>query len=108
MYTLYKIIADPEYGEILTLISLGLFFLAYLLFKGDDLQKRQVEPTNFDRVQLLTSGIIAFFCGVLVFGKIFVSQNTEDLLVILGLSDFLNKLTINFQALVLGFLGLLM
>ena len=108
MHELYRVIADPDNGEMLTLIFFGLIFLAYLLFKRDVIDKQLLTPTGFDKAQMYASAAIAFFCGIILFGKIFVPKNAEDLLSILGLSDFLKNLTLNFQAIVLGLLGLLL
>ncbi|OGK10003.1 MAG: hypothetical protein A2W80_12215 [Candidatus Riflebacteria bacterium GWC2_50_8] len=107
MASLYAIIADQSNGEFLTILFLGLIFLAVVLYKYDIIEKRQLRPTGLDKALIYSSAGIALFCGILLFGKLLFPDNVDSLLQLLGLRDALKSATLSFQTLVLGVMSLL-
>lgn len=108
MVELYNILANPENGEIFTLITVALLCFAYLSFVWGNNQRLGNDLTTFEWGQIYILGIIVFLCGVTVFGKFIFPENIDLFLGMFGLDSALNYLTVRFQAIVLGILRAMM
>lgn len=104
MQSLYSLIADPEWAEILTLLTLGGLALAWLSFIWGNSKKQNTRLSNFDWGLIYFLGVITFLCGVIVLGKFIVPANASSLLETLRLDGIIRYLTIKLQTLLLGIL----
>ncbi|HAE39329.1 MAG TPA: hypothetical protein DCG57_11920 [Candidatus Riflebacteria bacterium] len=108
MASLYAFFANQSTAEFFTILLIGLVFLGVVLYKYDVIEKRHLRVSGFDKALIYSSIGITLFSAMLLFGKLLFPDNVDSLLLLLGLKDVLFAATMNFQALVLGVLGLLL
>ncbi|NCB38728.1 MAG: hypothetical protein EOM80_08160 [Erysipelotrichia bacterium] len=108
MHELYAIIADPENGEILTLLAIGLLSFFYLSFIWGNGKRLNNELTTFEWGQIYAFGLVVFLCLVIIFGKFFFAQNVDALLDLLGAGPILGYFTVRFQMIILAILRSMM
>ena len=104
MYTIYSLIADPEWAEIATLLILGLTALGYLSFVWGNAHRLNTRLTNFQWAKVYILGFFVFFCGIIIFGKFIVPENTDSLMQTLGTDYVLEWITSYVQAVLLAIL----
>jgi hypothetical protein len=100
--TIYSLVADPEWAEILTLLFIGLVSLAWLSFIWGNAKRQNQRLTTFDWGGIYVLGFLAFFCGGIILGKFIVPKNADSLLEILGIDYVLEFVTRHFQAFLLA------
>ncbi|MFZ5950226.1 MAG: hypothetical protein ACOYXC_05955 [Candidatus Rifleibacteriota bacterium] len=104
MNSLYALIADPEWAEILTLLTVGGIALAWLSFIWGNAKQQNIRLTTFDWGCIYALGFVTFMCGVIILGNFIVPANAKSLLETLHLDGILRYLTVRFQTLLLSLL----
>lgn len=100
--TLYSLIADPEWAEILTLVTISLLCLAYASFVWGNAKQQNKRLSTGEWTMVYGLGMISFLSGILVFGKFVVPQNVDSLLETLRLDQALKYITQKFQAILIS------
>ncbi len=108
MSELYSIVANPENGEIFTLLLIILLSFSYASFVWGNAKRLGNDLTTFQWGQVYTLGLVIFICGVTIFGKFIFPENAEALLALLRLEGILRYLTVNFQTIALAIIRALM
>lgn len=104
MHQLYSLIADPEWAEIITLLTVGLLALAWLSFIWGNSKRLNTRLSGFDWASIYALGLLVFLCGVILLGKFIVPQNAKSLLETMRLDKVLSYITIRYQMLLLSIL----
>ncbi|MGM0599673.1 MAG: hypothetical protein ACQETH_07610 [Candidatus Rifleibacteriota bacterium] len=104
MHTLYSLIADPYWAEIITIIILGLGALAWVSFIWGNAHRVNTRLSTFARARIYLLCFLVFFCGIIIFGKFIVPKNTKSLLENLGADRVIEFLTYYIQAFLLAIL----
>jgi hypothetical protein len=102
MFSIYTFIADPEWAEILTLITMGLLAFAWMSFIWGNAKRLNKRISTFDTGLIYLLGIFTFLCGVIALGKFIVPKNADSLLETLRIYQPLRYITIKFQAILLS------
>ncbi len=108
MLWLYKLVSDPEWAEILTIMFFGMVCLSYLSFVWGNAKKTNKRLSTFQWGQIYFLAIMVFLSTILIFGKFIVPENSDKLLGMLHVDDLLRKATIQFQKLLLPIIRSLM
>lgn len=101
MVELYGIVADIDNAEILTMISIILVCVFFLVrvWKIAGLTGRRF--TSWEWFQIYTFSITIFICGVVTFAKLLYPDNADKLLSLLHLDGVLLVLARTFQTVLL-------
>ena len=102
MSLLYSLIADPEWAEIFTLLTIGLLAFGYMSFIWGNAKQQNIRLSTFDWGIIYTMGFITFICGTITMGKFAFPQNASSILETLGLDGILRYLTVRYQTLLLS------
>jgi hypothetical protein len=104
MLSIYTLIADPEWAEILTLALLFLLSLAWMSFIWGNATRlaTRLSPIQWGTIYAL--GLFCFLSGVIILGKFIVPRNASSLLETLRLEAPLRYLTLKFQQITLSLL----
>jgi hypothetical protein len=104
LYEIYRLVADPEWGEILTIVTIGLLCMSYMSFTWSNAKRLNKRISDFQWAQIYFMGLILFISGSILLGKLIVPANADKLLEILYLDGTLKYLTSKFQSFLLPIL----
>ena len=108
MVTLYGIVNDIDNAMIITLLSIALVCVAFLMriWKIAGLTGRKFNTWEWFHIYLFS--IIIFICGVVSFAKLLYPENADKLLELLHLDRLMEFLTRGYQSILLKIIRALM
>ena len=101
MVTLYGIVSDIDNAVIITLITLALFCVFFLVRIWDIAGITGRKFSTWEWIQIYFFSIIIFICGVVSFAKFLYPENADKLLEILYLDRAIMFLTRGYQSFLL-------
>lgn len=104
MLSIYTLVADPEWAEIFTLLTLAMLSLGWLSFMWANAKKLNKKFSTFELGLVYFLGFIFFLCGVTIFGKFVVPQNADSLIEMIGMDRALRYCTAKLQFVLLALL----
>lgn len=104
MQGLYSLIADPEWAEIITLLTIAGISLGWLSFTWGNAKRQNIRLSTFQWAFIYTLGVITFLSGIIILGKFIVPANASSLLETLRVDGILSYLTVRLQMILLSIL----
>ncbi len=108
MVTLYGIVSDIDYAVIITLITLALFCVVFLVRIWDIAGITGRKFSTWEWIQIYFFSIVIFICGVVSFAKFLYPDNADKLLEILYLDKAVMFLTRGYQSFLLTLIRAMM